>query len=109
MDDVISGAYVFTLERSAAGYALNKMAKTLGSAENRARFVQDEAAYMREAGCSADQIDLVARRDWKAMLENGASIYLILRIGAALGVTLPEIGAHTAGTTPAEYNARKAL
>jgi gallate dioxygenase len=108
LDDVISGAYVFTLERSASGYALNKMAKTLNSPDARARFAQDEVGYMRDAGCSPEQIDLVARRDWKSMLEGGASIYLILRIGAALGVTLPEIGAHTAGTTLADYNARKA-
>ncbi len=108
MDDQISGAYVFTVERSARGYALNKMANTLNSPENRARFNQDEAAYMRAAGCSPDQIDLVARRDWKAMLESGASIYLMLKIGAAIGVPLPEIGAHSAGMTLADYHARKA-
>ncbi len=108
MDEVISGAYVFTVERSARGYALNKMANSLSSADNRARFNQNEASYMRDMGCSAEQIDLVARRDWKAMLESGASIYLMLRIGAALGVTLPEIGAHSAGLTLDEYNARKA-
>ena len=108
MNDVINGATVFTVERSAAGYALNKMANSLGTPENRARFAQDEAAYMREMGCSPHQIDLVARRDWKAMLESGGSIYLMLKIGAAIGVPLPEIGAHTAGMTVAEYNARKA-
>ncbi len=108
MDDVISGAYVFTVERSARGYALNKMASTLGSAENRARFCQDEAGYMRDMGCSDEQIDLVARRDWKGMLENGGSIYLMLKIGSAVGVSLQEIGAHSAGMTLAEYNARKA-
>ena len=108
LDDQISGAYVFTVERSARGYALNKMANTLNSPENRARFNQDEAAYMRAAGCSPDQIDLVARRDWKGMLESGASIYLMLKIGAAIGVPLPEIGAHSAGMTLADYHARKA-
>ena len=108
MDEVISGAYVFTVERSARGYALNKMANSLSSADNRARFNQNEAGYMRGMGCSPDQIDLVARRDWKGMLESGASIYLMLKIGAAVGVPLPEIGAHSAGLTLAEYNARKA-
>ncbi len=108
MDEVISGAYVFTVERSARGYALNKMANSLSSADNRARFSQNEASYMRNMGCSPEQIDLVARRDWKGMLESGASIYLMLKIGAAVGVALPEIGAHSAGLTLAEYNARKA-
>ena len=108
LDQVISGAYVFTVERSARGYALNKMANSLSSPDNRARFSQDEAAYMRDMGCSPEQIDLVARRDWKGMLESGASIYLMLKIGAAVGVSLPEIGAHSAGMTLAEYQARKA-
>jgi len=108
LDQVISGAYVFTVERSARGYALNKMANSLSSPDNRARFSDDEAAYMHNMGCSPEQIDLVARRDWKGMLESGASIYLMLKIGAAVGVSLPEIGAHSAGMTLAEYQARKA-
>ncbi len=108
MDDVISGAYVFTVERSARGYALNRMASTLSSPESRARFCQDEAGYMRGMGCSDEQIGLVGRRDWKGLLESGGSIYLMLKIGSAVGVSLQEIGAHTAGLTLDEYNARKA-
>ncbi len=97
MDDVIEGSYVFTGERSAKSYHLNKMANTLRSADARARFVADEAGYMRGMGCSEEEISLVHRRDWKAMMEYGASIYLLLKIGAAVGHTLPQIGAHTSG------------
>jgi gallate dioxygenase len=97
LDDVIAGSYVFTGERSAQSYHLNKMAKTLGSAETRARFLADEANYMRGLGCSDGEIELVRRRDWKAMVEHGASIYLLLRIGAAVGHSLSQIGAHTSG------------
>jgi protocatechuate 4,5-dioxygenase alpha subunit len=107
LDDVVSGAYVFTVERSARGYNLNKMANTLGTPDNRARFQADEAAYMRDLGCSDEQIDLVRRRDWKGMMESGGSIYLLLKIGAAVGAPLPEIGAHTAGLTLAEFQARR--
>ena len=42
------------------------------------------------------------------MMEHGASIYLLLKIGAAVGDALPEIGAHTGGMTLAEFHARKA-
>ena len=97
MDDVIAGSYVFTGERSANSYHLNKMANTLRSAETRARFQADEASYMRGLGCSEHEIDLVCRRDWQAMMVYGASIYLLLKIGAAIGVSLPQIGAHTSG------------
>jgi gallate dioxygenase len=97
LDDVIAGSYVFTGERSANSYHLNKMATTLRSAETRARFQADEAGYMRAVGCSEQEIDLVRRRDWQAMMEYGASIYLLLKIGVAVGVSLPQIGAHTSG------------
>jgi gallate dioxygenase len=107
LDDVISGAYVFTGERSARSYALNKMANSLSSPDNRAQFQTDETGYMQGLGCSDTQIDLVKRRDWKGMMEHGASIYLLLKIGAAVGVPLPEIGAHTAGMSLAEHHARK--
>ena len=97
MDDMVSGAFVFTGERSAKSYALNRMANTLSVPEKRSRFQADEAGYMREMGLSPDEIALVARRDWKGMMEHGASIYLLLKIGAAVGHSLPQIGAHTAG------------
>jgi gallate dioxygenase len=97
MDDVIEGAYVFTGERSAASYHLNKMAKSLASAATRAQFQADEAGYMRRLGCSDQEIELVHQRDWKALMERGASIYLLLKIGAAVGHSLPQIGAHTSG------------
>jgi gallate dioxygenase len=108
LDDIIEGSYVFTGERSANSYHLNKMANSLRSAETRARFQADEAGYMRAMGCTDREIDLVQQRDWKAMMEYGASIYLLLKIGAALGYSLPQIGAHTGGMTLAEYQARKA-
>jgi len=108
MDEVISGAYIFTGERSARSYQFHKMANSLSTPENRAKFVADEAGYMRAMGCSDAEIDLIRRRDWKGMMEHGSSIYMLLKIGAAVGVPLPEIGAHTAGLTLAEYHARKA-
>lgn len=106
MGDVISGSYVFTGERSANSYRLNKMANTLRTPEDRAEFQADEAGYMRAMGCSEQEIELVRRRDWKAMMEHGASIYLLLKIGAAVGHSLQEIGAHTAGMTLDEYQRR---
>jgi protocatechuate 4,5-dioxygenase alpha subunit len=107
MSVAISGGYVFTGENSAKSYRLNKMAITLTSPENRAKFQADEARYMRDLGLSGQEIDLVTRRDWKGMMDYGASIYLVIKIGGSVGHTLPEIGAHTAGMTVAEFHARR--
>ncbi len=107
MTVAIEGGYVFTGENSAKSYRLNKMARTLIDPENRARFQAGEESYMRDQGLSEQEIDLVQRRDWKGMMDYGASIYLVIKIGGAVGHTLPEIGAHTAGLTVAEFHARR--
>ncbi len=97
MDDVVSGAYLFTGERSARALRLNRMAMSFTSAENRERFKIDEEAYMEAAELSDTEKDLVRRRDWKGMMDYGASIYLVIKIGGVTGHPLPVIGAHTAG------------
>jgi protocatechuate 4,5-dioxygenase alpha subunit len=97
MDDVISGAYLFTGERSQRAYALNKMAMSFTTAENRVRFQADEEGYMAASGLSDVEKDLVRRRDWKGMMDHGASIYLVIKIGGVTGHPLPVIGNHTAG------------
>jgi protocatechuate 4,5-dioxygenase alpha subunit len=97
MKEIVSGAYVFTGERSARSYQVNKMANSLSDAANRARFQADEDGYVRGMGLNDQEIDLVRRRDWRGLMAHGASIYLLLKIGAAVGHTLPMIGAHTSG------------
>ena len=97
MDDVISGAYLFTGERSAHSYRLNKMAMSFTDAANRERFQADEEVYMEQSSLSETEKNLVRRRDWKGMMEYGASIYLVIKIGGVTGHPLPVIGNHTAG------------
>ncbi len=109
MNVAIKDRYVFAGEESARSYRLNKMAVTLTSPENRARFKADEEGYMRTFGMSDQEIDLVAKRDWKAMMDYGASIYLVIKIGGSVGHTLPEIASHTAGMTMAEVYAKRGL
>jgi protocatechuate 4,5-dioxygenase alpha subunit len=107
MNIAVQGGYVFTGEDSARSYRLNKMAISLTAPENRAQFQADETAYMHSFAMSDQEIDLVARRDWKGMMDYGASIYLVIKIGGSVGHTLPQIGAHTAGMTLAEFQARR--
>lgn len=104
----LHGTTVFTGEQSQRGYRLNRMAMSLTDADNRQRFVADEAGYMQRVGLNEAEATLVRRRDWKGMLDAGGSIYLIIKIAGALGITLPEVGAHTSGRTLAEWQAARA-
>ena len=63
-------------------------------------------ATPRGMGLNDAEIDLVRRRDWKAMIEAGGSIYLLIKIAGALGVPLYEVGAQTAGMTLEQFMAQ---
>jgi protocatechuate 4,5-dioxygenase, alpha chain len=107
MLDEVAGTLVFNGERSRTGYRLNRMAMSLTDAANRAAFVADETGYARGMGLSDDEIDMIRRRDWKAMIEAGGSIYLLIKIAGAFGVPLYEVGAQTAGMTLEQFMARR--
>jgi len=104
---VIPGTYVFTGERSAAGYAMNKMASSLSEPANRGAFLADEEAYMKRHGLSAAQQDLIRRRDWGEIVRRGGSIYLVLKIAGTLGLSLLAIGAQMRGETLDEFLATR--
>jgi len=93
----IPGTIVFTGEQSQRGYRLNRMAMSLTDPANRQRLVADDVRYARATGLTDDEVELVRRRDWRGMLEAGASIYLIIKLAGALGVSLQQVGAHSAG------------
>jgi len=97
MNDIVSGALLFTGERSAQGYRINKMAASLTEPANRDRFKADEDAFMRGFGMTDAERQLVHDRDWKGLMDAGASIYVIIKIGGSTGHPLPVIGNHTAG------------
>jgi protocatechuate 4,5-dioxygenase alpha chain len=107
MDDVVSGTLVFTGERSHNGYRLNQMAMSLTDPANRAAFVANEDGYMRSHGLTDAERAMVLERDWKAMIEAGGSIYLIIKIAGAIGVPLYAVGAHTAGMTYEQFMAQR--
>ncbi len=107
MLDEVAGTLVFTGERSRAGYRLNRLAMSLTDPANRAAFVADEAGHASGMGLTDGEIDLIHRRDWKAMIEAGGSIYLLIKIAGALGIALYEVGAHTAGMTLEQFMAQR--
>ncbi len=92
MLDEVAGTKVFTGERSRAGYRLNRMAMSLTDAANRAAFVADEHGYCGRMGLDDAASDMVRRRDWKAMIDAGGSIYLLIKIAGALGVPCTRSG-----------------
>jgi len=98
-DTPIAGTTVFTGERSHLGYRINKLAMSLTEQENRAAFKADERTYMRRFGLSDREMELIAKRDWNGLVAAGASIYLLIKIGGAVGESLLQMGAKMRGET----------
>ena len=85
--ETLEGTYPFTLERSVRAYPLNKFLRRLIEPDWRARFLKDEAALGREAGLTDDEIDMIRRRDWRALIRHGAIFFGLEKLGAVIGVS----------------------
>ena len=102
-DTSITGTTVFTMQRSRNGYRINKLAMSLTDPANRDRFRADERAYMAEFGLTEAEMDLVERRDWAGLVEAGGNIYVLLKIGAAVGQNLLQMGAQMRGESLEDF------
>jgi gallate dioxygenase len=54
---------------------------------------------MREAGLSPEECDMIARRDWRALIRYGASFFMLEKLGAVLGISNLHIYAAMRGET----------
>lgn len=99
----IEGTYVFDLERSRQGYALNKMCMSLSRAENRERFLKDPLDYMHEYEVPEAQIAAVEARDWLTLTKSGGNVYMLLKLGHLVDQGLYVLGAQQRGQTLEEF------
>ncbi|WP_432828607.1 hypothetical protein [Dactylosporangium sp. CA-092794] len=93
------GTIEFTALRALQGQALNRFALSLRKPGNRAAFLADETGYLRAAGLSDAEIDLVRRRDWTGLMQVGGHLQAVLKLAATVGQDLWHVGAHNVGCT----------
>ncbi len=94
---------VFDGALSQRGYRINRFAKSLTTPAGRAGFLADQRGTMAGFGLTAEEMDLVQSHQWQALLERGASIYLIAKIAIVLGDTLYHVGAQMRGETHEQF------
>src|SRR5947209_7510978 len=99
----IAGTTVFTGARSRQGYRINKFAMSLTDPANREAFRADERAYMRQCGLTEEESALVARRDWNGLVAAGGNIYVLIKVGGAVGQNLLQMGAQMRGESLEEF------
>jgi protocatechuate 4,5-dioxygenase alpha chain len=93
----IPGTSVFTGQRSQQGYRINKFAMSLTDPANRDAFKANEREYMKSFGMTDAEIKLVEKRDWKGLVAAGGNIYVLIKVGGAVGQNLLQMGAQMRG------------
>lgn len=99
----LEGTYPFTLETSVRAYRINKYLHQLVKPEFRARFAADAEATYEEAGLTAEERDLISRRDWRGMIHYGVIFFLLEKLGASVGVSNLHIYAAMRGQSLADF------
>ncbi|MEM6625252.1 MAG: gallate dioxygenase [Pseudomonadota bacterium] len=105
--EAIEGTYPFSLERAAGAYKLNHFLHELVKSDFRKAFKAEPEKLMREAGLEAGDIDLIRNRDWQGLIRRGATFFVLEKLGAATGVSNPEIYAGMKGITLEELLATR--
>jgi protocatechuate 4,5-dioxygenase alpha chain len=103
----IPGSYIFDGRASRQGYQLNKFCLSLAKPENRDRFREDEAAYMDDWALTDMHRELIAARDFLGLIKTGGNIYLLMKLGAAVGEGLYHMGAQQRGESYEEFLATR--
>ncbi|HEY0941213.1 MAG TPA: protocatechuate 4,5-dioxygenase subunit alpha [Steroidobacter sp.] len=99
----LPGTTIFDAEQSRKGYHLNQFCMSLMKAENRARFKENEVAYLDEWPMTEEQKQAVLARDLNRCIELGGNIYFLAKIGATDGKSFQYMAASMTGLTQEEY------
>lgn len=83
----LPGTYPFTLERSVKAFRVNSFLHRLIEPDFRKRFLADPEPLFEAAQLTAEERDLVRRRDWRALIHYGVIFFLLEKLAAVVGVT----------------------
>jgi len=99
--------YIFDLERSAKGLRINRFLHSLIEPDVRRRFAADAEQAMRDAGLDDDERRMLRERDWRALMDHGASFFCLEKFARVTGVSNPEMVAGFRGETLEQFLATR--
>ena len=99
----IPSTTIFDADQSRLGYHLNQFCMSLMKADNRARFMADERAYLDEWPMTEAQKQAVLDRDLNRCIALGGNIYFLAKIGATDGKSFQQMAGSMTGMTEEEY------
>ena len=101
------GTELYTGRLSQRGYRLNRLARSICDAENRAAFLAGEEDYMVRQGLTEEERRLVRDRDWLGMCKHGGNMYALIKLARALGIKQVAVGAQMRGETVEQFLASR--
>jgi gallate dioxygenase len=99
----VPGTTIFDADQSRKGYWLNQFCMSLMKADNRARFKQNEDAYLAEWPMTDEQRAAVRARDLNWMMRTGGNIYFLSKLGATDGMSFQQMAGSMTGMTEQQY------
>jgi len=99
----LEGTYPFTVQTSVRAYRLNKFLHSLVDPAFRRRFLEEQETLFEEQGLTAQERDLVRRRDWRGLIHYGVIFFMLEKFGAVVGVSNMHIYAAMRGQTLEEF------
>jgi len=99
----VPGTTIFDTEQARRGYHLNQFCMSLMKADNRARFLADQGAYLDEWPMTEEQKQAVLARDLNRCIATGGNIYFLAKLGATHGKSFQQMAGSMTGMTEDEY------
>ena len=99
----LEGTYPFDLERSVKNYRLNKFLHDMIDPAHRAAFIASAETNFADAGLPEEERDLIRRRDWRALIQRGASFFVLEKLAAVVGVSNLHVYAAMRGQTLGDF------
>jgi protocatechuate 4,5-dioxygenase, alpha chain len=99
----IPGTTLFDMDQSRAGFHLNQFCMSLMKADNRARFLANQRAYVDEWPMTEDQKLAVLAADLNRCIALGGNIYFLAKLGATHGKSFQQMAGSMTGKTEIEY------
>jgi len=99
----IPGTVIFDSDMARQGYWVNQFCMSLMRAENRKRFLQDEATYLDDWPMKAEQRKGVLERDYNTLLSLGGNVYYLAKLFSTDGQSFQYAAALMTGMTEEDY------
>lgn len=84
-------------------YEISRLLYDLRQPANREAHRADPPSFYARYAVGARGMRLLLEHDWQGLVDAGVSIYLLTKLGAALGVSLIEVGAAMRGMGKADF------